>query len=246
MKADFYRKSKKINIYNRLYAYKIVSLIIFIIMTLLLSIFYNRSYAAIKEPSDYEIPPIFYAFQVLMVLFICSILLDFYIIHRIASIGRRLNKMAYIDKLTGLPNRFSCDLIFDSFNTPEKLPTVGFILIKLDNLNNVNKENGHAGGNNLIAEFCSIFEDVGHDYGYVGRNGGNEFMIIMENSDSTNIELFLMDLAKRIQGYNELNPGEPIELAYSRVLNCDENLDNVSKIISLAYRRFNEMPQVLS
>ena len=69
---------------------------------------------------------------------------------------------------------------------------------------------------------------------------------MMENCDSTKLEMFLMDLTKRIHGYNEMNVGDPLEIAYSRCLNADEHKETVSELISLGYKRLREAPQILS
>ena len=59
-------------------------------------------------------------------------------------------------------------------------------------------------------------------------------------------KVFLLDLAKRIHGYNEMNVGSPIEVTYSRVLNLDEHKEKISDLISLGYQKIREMPQTLS
>ena len=77
-------------------------------------------------------------------------------------------------------------------------------------------------------------------------NGGNEFILLMEDCDSNNADMFLMDLTKRLHGYNELGVGSPIEIAYARVLNSDEKVTRISELISKAYKKLKDAPQVLS
>ncbi len=246
MKSEFYDKSKRANVYNSIYVYKIISLVVLVIMTIVLSVLFHEDKELFHLLSDESTPAFFVAVGACIVLFVISIIIDFYILRRTASIGLRLNKLAFIDHLTGLPNRYSCDLLIDTFNAPERLPKAGFILMQISNLRTVNDSDGHTGGNWLISEFCNILEDVSENYGYVGRNGGNEFIILMENCDSTQADMFLLDLAKRIRGYNELNVGTPLEISYSRVLNCDEHLDKISDIVSLGYKKIRDNSQVLS
>ena len=57
---------------------------------------------------------------------------------------------------------------------------------------------------------------------------------------------FLLELKKRIHGYNEMKVGTPIEVIYIKILNCDEHADNISDLISLGYKRIREMPLTLS
>lgn len=246
MKPDFYNKSKRAHIYNTIYLLKILSLCILVVFTVILAVQFSTYKALFHEVSGDRLPPIFLVMALCLIFFVLSILLDFYILGRTASIGHHLNKMAYIDKLTGLPNRYSCDLLINSFNDPKLLSSAGFILLKIENLVAINSLAGHDGGNFLISEFCSILEDVSGDYGYAGRNGGNEFLVLMEECDSTKADMFLMDLTKRIHGYNEMNVGDPIEIAYSKAMNIDEGKDNISDLISLGYKRLRESPQVLS
>ena len=246
MKPDFYDRSKRTNVYNNIYIYKVLSLIILGVLTIILSFLYHRDKEVFHNISDAATPAFFVVGGICLIFFVFSTLIDFYILSRTASIGRHLNKLAYLDHLTGLPNRYSCDLLIESFNNQYRLPKAGFMLMKLSNLDSINDSNGHDNGNWLISEFSSILEDVSEQYGYVGRNGGNEFIILIENCDSTAIDMFLLDLTKRIHGYNEMNVGTPIEVAYSKVLNCDENVENISDLISLGYKKIREMPLKLS
>ncbi len=246
MQSEFFDKNKRATVYNNIYVYKIISLVILAILTIILVVMFFRDQAVVDGIIASPTPPIFYVMLITLILFTFSVIFDFYILHRTASIGRHLNRLAYIDKLTGLPNRYSCDLIFESFSSPEILPDAGFLLLKINNLSSINKDNGHTNGNFLISEFSSILEDVSQDYGHIGRNGGNEFIMIMENCDDVKADMFLMDLTKRIHGYNEMNIGDPLEVAYSRCLNRDEHKEKIAELISLGYKRLKEIPQILS
>ncbi len=238
MQSEFFDKNKRATVYNNIYIYKIISLVILAILTIVLIIMF------VRDKERFGLSTVI--MLITLILFTFSVIFDFYILHRTASIGRHLNRLAYIDKLTGLPNRYSCDLIFESFSSPEILPDAGFILLKINNLSSINKDNGHTNGNFLISEFSSILEDVSQDYGHIGRNGGNEFIMIMENCDDVKADMFLMDLTKRIHGYNEMNIGDPLEVAYSRCLNRDEHKEKIAELISLGYKRLKEIPQILS
>ena len=246
MQQDFYKKSMRTNIYSSIYILKIISLVILVVLTAILAFIFHKDKQQYREVVGGPAPVFLYVVAICIVFFAVSILVDFFILHRTASIGRHLNKMAYIDKLTGLPNRYSCDLLIESFNDPERIQNAGFILMQIKNLMSVNNANGHDNGNWLISEFCSILEEVSEGYGYVGRNGGNEFVLLIENCDNTAADMFLLDLTKRIHGYNEMNVGAPLEIAYARILNSDEHKEKISEVISLGYKKLREMPQTLS
>lgn len=245
MKPEFYDKSKRANVYNTIFIYKVISLCILVILTVILTVIFAKEADKIRQ-ADSMAHLFVTLVGVSIILFSFSIIFDFYVLRRTVSIGRRLNKMAYLDKLTGLPNRYSCDILIESFDAPDRLPDAGFLLMQIQNLHSVNQDSGHTGGNWLISEFCSILEEVSENYGYVGRNGGNEFIMLMENCDSTTTDMFLLDLTKRIHGYNEMNVGAPMEISYARVLNRDEHKEKISELISLGYKKLREMPQTLS
>ncbi|RKM62028.1 GGDEF domain-containing protein [Butyrivibrio sp. CB08] len=246
MKSDFYNWSKRANVYNSIFIYKVVTLVVAVVLTIAMTILFFRDRAIFKENLNGQVPVFFICTGICLILFIISIIIDFYIIRRTVSIGKRLNKLAYIDHLTGLPNRYSCDLLIESFNNPERLPKTGFFLIQISNLGAINSSEGHKNGNYLISEFATIIEDVSENYGYVGRNGGNEYIVLLDDCDSTKADMFLLELTKRIHGYNEMNVGTPLEVHYSRVLNCDEKKEKISEIISLGYKKIREMPLTLA
>ena len=245
MKSEFYDKNKRSRIYRAIFIYKVVFLLVILTLNTILALYFFSNFATYQANSEL-LAPYYSIVGLRLLLILASILLDIFILVKTASVERRLSSMAYLDKLTGLPNRYSCDLLIQSFNEPSKLPTVGFILLQINNLNSVNSSGSHKDGNNLIAEFSFILEDISEKYGYVGRNGGNEFMVLLENCDNTMSDMFLMDLTKRIHGYNAMNVGTPIEVSYSKVLNAVEHKESMSDIISLGYRRIHEIPQILS
>ena len=246
MNRIFYNRFKRLGAYKTIYFYKILSLTIFAILTIILAIMYYKIRTDVLQEVGIPTPAIFYVMTITIIFFILTVIFDLYFLHKTVSIGRHLNRLAYIDNLTGIPNRYSCDLLFERFNNPDLLPEAGFLLLKINNLISVNEDNGHVNGNFLISEFSSILEDVSQEYGHVGRNGGNEFVVIMEKCDSTKADMFLMDLTKRIHGYNEMNIGDPLEIAYSRCLNSNEHKEKISELISLGYKKLRESPQILS
>ena len=246
MKPEFYNTSKRANVYNSIFIYKIISLIVAVVLAVTLAVLFIRDKALYKEFTDSHPTAFFIVVAIFLAVYILSIVIDFFILHHTISIGRRLNNLAFLDHLTGLPNRYSCDLLIESFNDEEHLPDTGFFLMQISNLGNINVNEGHKNGNYLISEFSSILEDVAEAYGYVGRNGGNEYIVLLEDCDHDKADRFLSELSKRIRGYNELNVGAPLEVRYSKVLNKEANKEKISEIISLGYQKIREMPLALS
>lgn len=148
-----------------------------------------------------------------------------------------IQKNAYLDDLTGMPNRFSCDLVFQMYAEPDKLKHVGCALIVIDNLISINETIGRDAGNQIIIDFSNILEEIGEDYGFVGRNGGNEFLLVIENGTKSQMESFFSQLNTRLKRYNALELNNPIDISYRYVLNDELNAMRFSNIITEVYKQ---------
>lgn len=163
--------------------------------------------------------------------------IDLIIYHKALVESDEIRKSAYLDDLTGMPNRFSCDLIFQMYATPEKMTHVACALITINNLISINELYGRDAGNQAIVDFCNILSDVGEDYGFVGRNGGNEFLLVIESCTLQHMENFFEQLNTRIKRYNALELSKPIEIKYKYVLNDELHATRFSDLITEVYRR---------
>lgn len=167
------------------------------------------------------------------------ILLDFLIFYKELQASDDIQRTAYLDDLTGMPNRFSCDLVFQMYAEPEKIQHVGCALIEIDNLISTNEQHGREAGNQILIDFSNILEEIGSDYGFVGRNGGNEFLLVIENGSSQLMESFFEQLKIRLKRYNALELNHPIEIYYKYVLNDDLHATRFSHIITEVYSKLH-------
>ncbi|MDD3367976.1 MAG: GGDEF domain-containing protein [Lachnospiraceae bacterium] len=154
-----------------------------------------------------------------------------------------IRKAAYLDDLTGLPNRFSCDLIFQMYADPSSIKNIGCASIVISNLVTINESVGRDSGNQVIADFCQILEDIGKDLGFVGRNGGNEFLFIVEDCNRSKMEEFFQSLNKRLKRYNALDLNDKIEIYYKYVLNNEYHAERFSDLITEVYQRLHTSPR---
>lgn len=97
-----------------------------------------------------------------------------------------LYKMAYTDNLTGLYNRRFCEERLKSYcynNIP-------FTIFNFDmnGLKATNDTHGHSSGDKLIKGFADILTKSFGDKGIVGRMGGDEFIVIVENIEELNCQ----------------------------------------------------------
>ena len=102
MKPDYPDKNKRAGIYGSIVVYKIISLVIVIILTVVMTFTFFIEKANFENMEGAPAPTIFIIMAVCIILFIISIVIDFYILHRTVSIGKHLNRLAYIDKLSAI------------------------------------------------------------------------------------------------------------------------------------------------
>ena len=115
-----------------------------------------------------------------MIYSLITIIWDFHQLEKNIIDTHALNQVAFLDSLTGIPNRYSCDLIFDKYTNSENIATLGCALVSISNLGEINQTLGRDAGNKSLQDFSNIFETLGDQYGFVGRNSGNEFLAVLE------------------------------------------------------------------
>lgn len=174
---------------------------------------------------------------IVMIFSLVCLLFDFYKLRSFAAESHALNKAAYLDHLTGMPNRHSLDIVFQNYSTPESVKNVGCALLTIVNLKNVNEEYGHDTGDRIIQDFCNIFEEVGDTYGFVGRNGGNEFVAILSDATHESMNAFLQAIASRVKLYNDDTKNAKIEINSAYVLNREENKEAFMDLLTLTYTK---------
>lgn len=175
----------------------------------------------------------------LMIFSLLELLYDFYKLKSFATETHALNQAAYLDNLTGIPNRYSCDLMFSMYTTSESIEQMGCCLLTISNLSDINDRLTHEDGDHLIQDFCELLETSGDRFGFVGRNSGNEFLAIIEDCHEETMESFLTVLNSNIDEYNENHTKAAIEIRYAYILNKDEKASRFTDLITLAYKKLN-------
>ena len=165
------------------------------------------------------------------------LIVDFFHTKKLNIDYMNLQTLVYTDAGTGLPNRNSCDLLFEEYNSRPSLEGVGCAVTQISNLPTINARDGKASGDNAIAEFTEILERVGKQFGFVARNGGNDFITVIDSCSTVKMELFFETLANEIKERNGQSESTPIEIRYEYVLNQEIHAKNFSELVSIAYHR---------
>ena len=69
------------------------------------------------------------------------------------------------------------------------------------------------------------------------RNGGNDFITVIDSCSTVKMELFFETLANEIKERNGQSESTPIEIRYEYVLNQEIHAKNFSELVSIAYHR---------
>jgi len=145
--------------------------------------------------------------------------------------------LANRDDLTGIPNRKSImaaleeELVrADMTNQPLSL-----IILDLDNFKAVNDTFGHAAGDLVLKETSKVTQRIIRDRDYVGRFGGDEFLVVLRNTTLANASM----VAERIRAGLEKHPfvyeGKPIFVTLSLGVAClNDSVKSIEGLIKNA------------
>ncbi|MDR3331915.1 MAG: GGDEF domain-containing protein [Synergistaceae bacterium] len=178
------------------------------------------------------------------VAFVLLILLSLAWHSRSVALKRRadaLGRIAYLDSLTQMPNRTSCEREIADISMSCPDGNIAVIMFDMNNLKLVNDVMGHQGGDKIIAEFGRILNEEGKNFGFVGRYGGDEFLAIFRDSDDVAAGLFLALIDERVDTRNLVAESdiEKIYFAAGCFVGDLANMD-VTEMINEADRRMYE------
>lgn len=174
---------------------------------------------------------------ILMIFSFFCLLFDFFKLRSFTVESHALKQATYLDSLTGIPNRHSLDVLFQTYTTPESLAGTGCAMFTISNLKDINEANGHATGDRMLKDFCTILEEIGDSFGFVGRNGGNEFVAVINDCSHETMEHLFTILENRISLYNKEHTGTPILLDFAYTLYEEEPVQAFTQLLTATYNR---------
>ncbi|MDT8427168.1 MAG: GGDEF domain-containing protein [Pseudomonadales bacterium] len=155
-------------------------------------------------------------------------------------------KLAREDPLTGLPNRRSIDETLHLTLVQAQRSGQGFalFLLDLDNFKAVNDSHGHALGDQLLQEVARRLQRFKRDADFVGRLGGDEFLLILHDiQDMTSEQKAMRRLRNSVAGTVSLEGRElPIEPSIGLAL-WPQDGDTADQLLRVADRKMYRQKQ---
>ena len=113
----------------------------------------------------------------------------------------RLLNNAYRD-VTGIHNKKSLEKKLQELNDRATTFGVGVMMFDLNNLKHVNDTYGHEKGDEFIQAFAYCLTRILNDHSFLARYGGDEFIIIQENTSPEELKHMDLQLSTLVQEYN--------------------------------------------
>lgn len=131
------------------------------------------------------------------------------IVSQISRIGKATSGAAYgndaaeKDSATGLLNKKAMNEFVDRkiryYNESGKNDNFWLVICDIDYFKNVNDTYGHLFGDEVIYRFAQTIRTWVGDKGVVGRIGGDEFMIMLEHTDLTELRSILIGIREELE-----------------------------------------------
>ncbi len=145
-------------------------------------------------------------------------------------IEEQLRYLSLHDALTGLYNRAYFEEEMHRLESGRFNP-VGLVLCDVDGLKLVNDTLGHESGDILLIESAKVIKNALRQGDMVARIGGDEFAVLLPQSDAETVEVVCARIRDAIRSYNTNNSGLTLSMSMGiAVANiAPANMDNLFK-----------------
>ena len=123
------------------------------------------------------------------------------------------NECIYLDKLTGVNNRYELDHIRKLF-LHGKNEKMAALMLDLNGFKQINDEFSHEEGDNALIAFANILVNTIGTEGRVIRFAGDEFVIIMRQFKGDSVDPYIMKINSALDEYNSTS-GKSYKLSSS-------------------------------
>lgn len=218
--------------------YKTIQLILFILLTgicIYCVIFTPEVFHAVASERPVRILCIL--LWIILGLSFLFLFLDFSFFGSFKQDYRDLKFAVHSDPVAGIANRFSCDALIEKYLDQPLPENIGCIMFSLTNIFEINKLYGHVEGNHLIKDFSNILRMASVDLCFVGRNGGNVFLALFEDTTQEKMDIFMERVKSKVDSHNSVANSHPINYTYGIAFHEGDRVNTITELIALSNSR---------
>ncbi|MBP5276162.1 MAG: GGDEF domain-containing protein [Lachnospiraceae bacterium] len=121
------------------------------------------------------------------------------------------NENIYLDKLTGVYNRYYLDEVKRTFKRRRR-DSIGAMMLDMNGFKAINDDFSHEEGDKVLVEVANILCDCVEGNGSVIRFAGDEFVVLVNTSSADELVRYRSDILQAFEDYNETS-GKPYKLS---------------------------------
>jgi len=144
-----------------------------------------------------------------------------------------LQEMAYIDPLTGTMNRRKFDELsqIELERSNRYKSELSFLMLDIDHFKKINDTYGHDAGDEVLKHFSSICLSMARNLDIVARIGGEEFVVMLRETDSDGALIFAERFREKISNSVVNHDGKSIKYTLSIGISSRQDNDKDAKAI---------------
>ena len=104
--------------------------------------------------------------------------------------------------ITGVHNKKSLEKKIQDLNSRPDTFNIGVMMFDLNNLKHVNDTFGHEKGDEFIQAFTYCLTRILNQHSFLARYGGDEFVLIQEDTDEKELQQMIRQLDDLVREYN--------------------------------------------
>lgn len=148
-----------------------------------------------------------------------------------------IRRQAYTDSMTGFFNRtYFEEAMLRMYGMMQQLKPLSIIAIDIDGLKITNDTFGHNAGDALLKEAAGIISKACNSSAIISRVGGDEFCIILPNTNYDTAQEKTEQIVKMTETENQLNPIVPISMSIGVATSNENDNEDIYSI----YRRADD------
>ncbi len=156
---------------------------------------------------------------------------------KILKHNRTVAASMFIDSATGLFNRSKCQEVLRMDISPSESKTRAMVVFDLNDLKKTNDLYGHQVGDDLISNFAKIIQEataVNNSDAFVGRYGGDEFIVYYNYVTEYNLKLYLEEVVFQTDYFNNQEHKYQISYAVGYAISSFDTPQTMRQLFDIA------------